>query len=203
MATNTKKITVANLITDHENTAGPKRRSLRDSWMRLGMDAAIAGDLDLAKVYATAVDQAKQTRTTGSAVEIDWQSVTAERVAALRAAADLIESGSVRPSGTPDDCVFDLDAAVTDADRIAEAARSLAATRLAGSRNVPEFISERVAELGAGWHTASDLARGQVDAPGTGAIGAVYAKMVNDGFTVEGVTAGRNEKGSQAFSVAS
>lgn len=199
MSTKTvKNPTVADLVAAHESTAGAKRKSLRDSWSRLAMDAVMNGDDDTAKLYAEAVKTASETTTTrSSAVEVDWRQITANRIDSLRRAADLIESGDVRPAGTPDD--IDLDNLPEPDDSTRDASIALATTRLAGTRNVPTFIAERVAELGDGWHTASDLARGQVDAPSTGAIGAVYAKMARDGFAVEGIVAGRNEKGSQAF----
>lgn len=202
MGTATKKVTVAGLLAEHETTAGPKRRTLRDNWSRLAMDAVMNDDDATAKVYAEAIRTASEsTASRSTAVEVDWRQVTADRIAELRSAADAIESGSIRPSGTPDD--VDLTNLPSPSDDVN--GDRLAGVRLAGMRNVPEFIAERIAELGEGWHTASELAKGQVDAPSTGAIGAVYAKMTpteGDPFVVPGVIAGRNEKGSQAFSAA-
>jgi len=201
--TATPVLTIADLIAEHEATPGAKRRTLRDSWMKAGMDAAMSGDIDTAKVYAQAVDAAKSTKSTGSTVVIDWRQLVSNRIDALRRAADALESGDVRPSGTPAD--VDLTDLPEPDDRTRDESIRLASVRIAGQRDVPTFISERVAALGSGWHTASDLARGEVDAPSTGAIGAVYAKMVSKGFVVDGVEAGRNGeggKGTAAFRIA-
>lgn len=203
--TSVPSVSVESLVAEHASTPGPKRRSLRDSWTRLGMEAVMAGDTDLARVYAEATIQASEQASSRQSVaaEIPWRALVAERIQSLRLAADLLESTQVRPAGTPEDVdLSDVSEMIVDTDRIAENARALARTRLAGQRNVPEFISERVAELGSGWHTASDLARGQVDAPGTGAIGAVYTKMISKGFEVSNVEAGRNDKGVSAFRLA-
>lgn len=150
-------------------------------------------DLDTAKATKSLLEEFV-TKTSTPKAEVDWSQVAADRVATLRMAAALIESGMVDPSGFPEDWASSNE----DGDRIElpngtpdeELARKLASAKVTKS-------SDR-ADVGAGIEAAfADVPSGTfltvqqiTNKAGLPSAGAVAARLFPKSgvCTVPGVT---------------
>jgi hypothetical protein len=162
-------------------------------------DAAIRnGDLATATSAIVWLDTMKST-STRPAVEVNWSARVADRIVTLRYAADLLESGLVRPANVPESAAVVLVDGLegrTEGTADLASAVSLASARAgrAGKRgDIAEHILEVLEEAGAEVNlTVHQIANKVTSAypdvrPSDGAVAArLFGK---NGCTVEGVTA--------------
>lgn len=175
-----------------------KIRSDVDKIMKSAL-RAVADDAGwVAVAVAAAAALASYGPSTAPAVTVDWSAKIAGRVATLRYAADLLESGAVRPANVPDSFTYE----VPDESDWSAVDRSAAVT-LAGARvgrsgrrgNVADHITEVLSEAGVGVRlTVSMIANKITEAyPADGprpSDGAVAARLFGkSGCTVDGVEA--------------
>lgn len=152
-----------------------------------GIKAAVDTlDMAAATVAKAALDAYLASGATTKAAPVDYAALVAQRVADLRHAADLIESGLVRPSGVPDEA--DLTRTVEgpiQADT--EAATKLASAKVARSatrNDIQAAIIEAFEGLDSGdFLTCQEIANKQ-GLPSSGAVAARH-----EGWDVEGILA--------------
>ena len=140
-----------------------------------GIKAAIdALDMEAAALAKAALDAYLASGASTKAAPIDYAALVAQRVADLRHAADLIESGLVRPTGVPDEA--DLARTVEgpiQADT--EAATKLASASVARSSvrsDIKAAIIEAFADLEAGAFLSSQEIANKQGLPSSGAVSA-------------------------------
>lgn len=192
-ATPNSQVSVA-LPTVEEYLAGD--RSARAKF-RAACDAAMkaalgAGDLPGAVAANARLDEFKSAAgSTPDKVTIDWAQVTADRIATLRAAADLLAQAEVRIDGTPDDYAWpaNLPTGTPDADQ----ARTIAtkrATKAGPTHNVAEGVRAAFADEPDGtFLTIAEIGRRWVAAGGpTNNSGRIAARLFADVCTIDGVT---------------
>lgn len=126
------------------------KSAVRASIKKSMMACVVAGDIAGAQSWVAAENRLATTRAT-VATPVDYADVIARRVAALRVAANMIESGTVTPDGVPDDYAHDatdimsrvesiIESTVTapdtdDTKSIMKSARTTAATKITKSRD--------------------------------------------------------------------
>ena len=170
------------------DNAATERRAMRKSWNAAMVAAVTSGDVATAQIYVAADVAVSARRTTRAAVEIDYVGATAQRVADLRLAADMIESGTVRPFGSPDDDDWTDQLSASDVTPDDETARSLAQTRVAGQRDVSAQIASVVATGKKGdSFTAAAIRAGHPDSSSVGAIAQALDAVANGSREIDGV----------------
>jgi hypothetical protein len=175
---------------------------------------AAALDTDGAARAATLINvlsDAGSAASGSTSTPVDYVALVARRVATLRRAADMLETGTVTPHGVPDGTdltsVADAVSRLSDADTDDDAASALAAQRVSRAgqrRNVTEWLSQRIADMSgedtdAGPFTVADTRRGDADAPSNGAVSQCWDNMTDAARIVPNVSAVRDDEGRRAF----
>ncbi len=119
---NTRRIPMSNIYTVPTVADYVAADRAGKSNMRATASAAMLAAIDRMDIDAASVIRTRMTEwtesNTRSTVVVDYVALVADRVATLRAAADMIESGAVRPSGIADDVTIDASVVGTvDVDR--------------------------------------------------------------------------------------
>lgn len=105
--TTTTPVTVASLVADYRAADTKAKVVIRAAWKKSLHDELIAGHLDVAQTYMLATDAVRGPQPPSPR---DYIGLFADRVLALRVAANMIERGEITPSGIDDDDVPDLSA---------------------------------------------------------------------------------------------
>lgn len=165
---------------------------------RAAADAAVRDALkagDLAGAQAAMALRESYAPAAAPKVEVNYGQLVAVRVASLRRAADLIESGQVRPAGVPDDADLTPEPlSAVETATVADLAQTMAAHKVARSvptgprSNVGAAIESWAASVEPGtFGSAGDIARA-MDLPSSGAVAARLFPRSGEACNVPGVT---------------
>lgn len=175
-------------------TVAAKARMRADA--TAAMHAAIDA-LDLTGA-AAARDAMKAWVAAPSAVAtIDYALTVAQRVANLRAAADLLESGSVRPSGIAADCARFIGPVAPDA-AAAAAIASAKVTRSAKRNDIEAAIEAAFADLPSGSFLSCTQIANKQGLPSSGAVAARHNDWESDTVVAVAAVPGVSPKGYAA-----
>jgi len=191
----TDQPTVESVVADYRAADRKGQAAIRKTWNETMALAIDNGNLDAAR-FARTVLTSLVAAPKPSSEPTDYRALVAAKIANLRLAADLLESGSVRPDGVPDDADLTdteehplptVEADTEIATKIASAKISKSADR----RDVGAYIARAFESVPVGTYLSASAIRsaGAVEGddyrPSTGAI---TARLFADGgCTVEGV----------------